>query len=437
MKQASVFPTRSRQAKHRHWLPAVIAATVGCTVAPAEDMDGADATGEDANSVTASTESALTRASEITGYPEVVKVSFPNEDQSSGHCTASVITDRVLLTAAHCVEQVGAEGYSGKHLRTEVSVSTGATTGMRTRRVFDGNLRVTMHPRFSIGGEGAYDLAILTTDPGVTIPGVRPSRLYSGAWAPWSVGNVDALSTRLQFQAVGYGAGSDGKECFANPEGIKRFGTMIFGDVYPTRTPQRIVGHPDPSWVCGGDSGSPALFNDMVFGVASYLYSWKSHFGSRQYRSNYAVIHSNLDWLKSAVAARGIAMRCDERGSDYSTYYSDKHLVCTQGAAPTARPTIGSATFDGTWFYLQWNPVPGAIDYTQFVIGTKGGTQKWLHRLSGGASDRGSYLYEYYHRNDICAALGTGTFSLSAQVWTEDDPALATATGTIGTITCP
>lgn len=97
---------------------------------------------------------------------------------------------------------------------------------------------------------------------------------------------------------------------------------------------------------------------------------------------------------------------------------------------------ILASSFDGDWYYTEWTPVSYASNYVQFVIGDSGVDQRWLYRYGSGASNRGDFLYEYYHKNDICAALGAGTYELSAQVWPEFTSELGSTSERVGTITC-
>ncbi|MFT7561506.1 MAG: hypothetical protein ACI93R_003433 [Flavobacteriales bacterium] len=92
--------------------------------------------------------------------------------------------------------------------------------------------------------------------------------------------------------------------------------------------------------------------------------------------------------------------------------------------------------FDGTWYYTEWTPVSYASDYTQFVVGDYRGGRSWLFQLNAGATNIGDYVYQYYHRDEICETLGAGTFRLSAQIWPGSISSLGDSSGRVGTITC-
>ncbi|MFT7561505.1 MAG: hypothetical protein ACI93R_003432 [Flavobacteriales bacterium] len=97
---------------------------------------------------------------------------------------------------------------------------------------------------------------------------------------------------------------------------------------------------------------------------------------------------------------------------------------------------ILNSWFDGTWYYTEWTAVSYASDYVQFVVGDYSGGKRWLYRRNAGATNRGDYVYQYYHRDAICDALGVGTFELYAQVWPGSISSLGDSFGNAGTITC-
>ena len=104
-------------------------------------------------------------------------------------------------------------------------------------------------------------------------------------------------------------------------------------------------------------------------------------------------------------------------------------------------PEIRQTSFDGDWFYLEWEEVNGVNDYTQFIVGVDPQNNwKWQMVVNPGADDRGDFLYQYYHRNGLCAAMGSGTFDLFAQIWPDSDSSRAVTSEFVSgqsSITCP
>jgi hypothetical protein len=129
-----------------------------------------------------------------------------------------------------------------------------------------------------------------------------------------------------------------------------------------------------------------------------------------------------------------VGAQCAGSYCDNKRYY---HCDFAAGTQSPGRVPITGASFDGTWLYMQWTPVPNDPEFMQFVIGSRGGVTKWLQRKDEGASDRGSYRYRYYHRSEICGALGAGTHSLTGQIWPGSDSSRAGNTSALGSVTCP
>ena len=97
---------------------------------------------------------------------------------------------------------------------------------------------------------------------------------------------------------------------------------------------------------------------------------------------------------------------------------------------------ILSSRFDGNWFRVDWTPVSYANSYTQFVIGDSDSGSKTLFRNNEGAYFQ-DFVYQHYHRTDICDAFGEGTYQLGIQIWPGTDSSRAVTKAGIDTISCP
>lgn len=110
-----------------------------------------------------------------------------------------------------------------------------------------------------------------------------------------------------------------------------------------------------------------------------------------------------------------------------------------------SRVAFKNATWDGTWLYLAWTDAKTVSSYNLFAIGDNASTgRKFKSIVTEGAliddgSERGTYRYQYFHKNDLCAEFGSSTepFILSGQIWPNGLSAKASTYNNIGELTCP
>lgn len=185
-------------------------------------------------------------------------------------------------------------------------------------------------------------------------------------------------------------------------------------------------------------------------GQATVFYFLRKEFGKSfmaeffNYAADHAVLHkpSNGEEALCNIVQAGNEALLSTQNVALSSNRVGQYLENTFNfpSCTGTRPTIRHASFDGDWFYLEWEPVVDANRYIQFVIGDNSNGRKFLFVENEGATDRGDYVYQYYHRNGICEAFGAGSFKLTAQVWPNDDSSRAEDAHTIHnqqTITCP
>jgi len=258
-------PTRRARTSQLLSIAAVCLVQVGC--------GGADSTLEDDE--LGESEDALAGGS--TTFPASV---FGGAELAIGRlskvgCTATLIGDRTVLTAAHCV--CGDEGPNADH-----ATCTDRETFRFADNVHTISGDVIVHPDFGKSIWLAYDYALIRLDDSyrtvVSDPAVVPVQLSEETLA---VGD-DAI-------LVGYG--NQGDDCLTANDGMNRWVSL---PVYEVKEDWHYRFQHATKHICSGDSGGPLLRSSggqvRIVGVAS----WQQGPGPSYYKSTYQV----FDWIK-------------------------------------------------------------------------------------------------------------------------------------------
>ncbi len=161
------------------------------------------------------------------------------QEMRNGLCSATVIAQNVLLTAAHCVS-------GNRELRIAYAEGSSHVLQMITKRA--------VHPQFSGRDRVSVDLALVLTNK-------LPARFQ-----PLPLGEGAAGET---FTLAGYGLTSENAD---NSGGtLRRTSVGAIGRYYPRfmRLGLRETATLAEFAICTGDSGGPVLAGKQVIGVVS------------------------------------------------------------------------------------------------------------------------------------------------------------------------
>ncbi len=273
----------------------------------------------------------LTGASLTTDEPWIVTYAVPG-----ARCSASVLTEHWLLTAAHCLE-----GLPKTTDRLLVSVADAASG---PEEVYRGPARFHRHPDFGTFWDPSDDIALiqlvrLANAPPPDPPGGIPlgvtgrARLYAPFTAPlWAEADANRL-----FSIIGWGQGDVGGsgDCAAGTSLKKRFGTY-FEVLVADRDARHLRTEFAITHDCPGNSGAPWLFARGGRRAAFAVNVGRSDFVVTSAKMHGAAIRPKLTWMfevSSAFAPDGY-LSCATAGMIGDLPY----IECEEKALPDPEP---------------------------------------------------------------------------------------------------
>jgi hypothetical protein len=180
---------------------------------------------------------------------------YPAIGRVNNGCTGTLIEDRRVLTAAHCVCKDGNPAKCASRARFEfTAVFLPGASNTPVNVIVDGNVRV--HPDFGVAGWLREDIAVIELD--------SPASQVAPGIAPIPVENPHAvLSPGTMVRLVGFG--HSGNDC--KGPAVKRFLDVPLTTAESARLMIKVPGKRN----CPGDSGGPMLDNTgRVVGVMSW-----------------------------------------------------------------------------------------------------------------------------------------------------------------------
>jgi secreted trypsin-like serine protease len=158
------------------------------------------------------------------GHPYVGALVDKFDGETYPYCTGTLISPKVLLTAAHCYPETSR--YFGVTFDAEYTASSPLYRG-------------TFHEHPTL------DIAVVKFNQ--DIPGIEPAQLPT-------IGKLANSAKGDRFTAVGYGATSGSSDDY----GVRRYAVSTFKSV--NNTYLRLSQHRGSGGTCYGDSGGPNFF---------------------------------------------------------------------------------------------------------------------------------------------------------------------------------
>lgn len=258
------------------------------------------------------------------------------------NCSATLVSERLVLTAAHCVcpSQNNAQGCRTRYqfTLTDVRPVDNKSTPQdesQTRQDVTIAANVVVHPQYTAAGWLRRDFAQLVLD--------RPVWQVAQGVQPLPIAD-DAHRAKAGDPVVLVGYGNTGQGCTGGPLGKRRMASTI-SEVVPD-----AIRFKHPGYVaCPGDSGGPALNADgWIVGVASWTDS--------RNESTYRPAWESLGWIYSVRAASEVrptegSVVVSGTSRDLDAYRSPRqYRLKSPGAAVVGIAIAGSNDVVYAWY---------------------------------------------------------------------------------------
>ncbi|XP_018323858.1 trypsin delta/gamma-like protein CG30031 [Agrilus planipennis] len=228
-------------------------------------------------------------------FPYQVSLEWGYLESPSHLCGGSLISESVVLTAAHCIESYGTYTIAAGLL------NRGETTATSQRRSVD---TIVVHENWPGEGPAPYDIALVkAVSPFTLTSSVQTVGIPSQGIVPSGTGIVSGwgrtfynsvLPTVLQYANLRI---ITNNECAQNLINVLGYTSAL--DDTQICTSARVTGQTGRVSVCSGDSGSPLVQGYVQVGIVSWGIT---PCGTTYAPSVYTRVSTYSDWINDRLA---------------------------------------------------------------------------------------------------------------------------------------
>lgn len=269
----------------------LLASSVSLSAACVGEIDGAPALNAELGQGQETTEQSIVGGTtvSINDFPWQISLQSFN----SHFCGGSIIDERWILTAAHCVE-----GQTASRLNIRAGSSTWSRNG-QTRQV----RRVIMHPSYNGDPADGYDIALLElTSPLTFGAGVQPIPITTTGDEQAGVTSAGSVATVSGWGATREGgSGSSTLRAVSVPVVSNAQASQLYRyQINNTMLAAGIVGTGGKD-SCQGDSGGPLVVSSNVGPSLAGVVSYGFGCARGQYPGIYTRVSSYQGWIEQYI----------------------------------------------------------------------------------------------------------------------------------------